>query len=29
MLLSHITRFLRQWRRTNASLRELSQLGHR
>jgi uncharacterized protein YjiS (DUF1127 family) len=29
MLLSHITRFLRQWRRYNASLRELSQLGDR
>ena len=27
MLLSQIVRFLRQWRRYNASLRELSQLG--
>ena len=29
MLLSQIMRFLRQWRRYNASLRELSQLGDR
>ena len=27
MLLSQIMRFLRQWRRYNKSLRELSQLG--
>jgi len=29
MLLSQIMRFLRQWRRYNSSLRELSQLGDR
>ena len=29
MFLSHITGFLRQWRRYNASLQELSQLGDR
>jgi uncharacterized protein YjiS (DUF1127 family) len=29
MLLSHIARVLRQWRRYNANLRELSQLGDR
>ena len=29
MLLSYITRFLRQWRRYNSNLRELSQLGDR
>jgi len=29
MLLSALLRFLRQWRRYNASLRELSQLGDR
>ena len=29
MLISHITRFLRQWRRYNSNLRELSQLGNR
>ena len=28
-LLAHITRFLRQWRRYNSSVRELSQLGDR
>jgi uncharacterized protein YjiS (DUF1127 family) len=27
MLLTHIVRFLRQWRRYNSNLRELSQLG--
>ena len=29
MLLSHVTRFLRQWRRYNSNLRELNQLGDR
>ena len=29
MLLSHLMRLLRQWRRYNASLRELNQLGDR
>ena len=29
MFLSHVTRFLRQWRRYNANLRELSQLDDR
>lgn len=29
MLLTQITRFLRQWRRYNSNLRELSQLGDR
>ena len=29
MLLTQIMRFLRQWRRYNASLRELNQLGDR
>jgi uncharacterized protein YjiS (DUF1127 family) len=29
MVLSHILRFLRQWRRFNASLRELSALSDR
>ena len=29
MLLSQIVRFLRQWRRYNRSLRELSQLNDR
>ena len=29
MLLSHITRFLAQWRRYNQNLRELNQLGDR
>jgi uncharacterized protein YjiS (DUF1127 family) len=29
MLLTQITRFLRQWRRYNQNLRELNQLGDR
>jgi len=29
MLLSHVTRFLQQWRRYNVNLRELNQLGDR
>jgi uncharacterized protein YjiS (DUF1127 family) len=29
MFLSQVVRFLRQWRRYNASLRELNQLGDR
>jgi uncharacterized protein YjiS (DUF1127 family) len=29
MLLTQIIRFLRKWKRYNASLRELSQLGDR
>jgi uncharacterized protein YjiS (DUF1127 family) len=29
MLLSQITRFLRQWRRYHSNLRELAQLGDR
>ena len=29
LLFSYIVRFLRQWRRYNSSLRELSQLGDR
>jgi uncharacterized protein YjiS (DUF1127 family) len=29
MLLSQIMRFLRQWRRYNSNLRELSRLGDR
>jgi uncharacterized protein YjiS (DUF1127 family) len=29
MILTHITRFLRSWRRYNASVRELSSLGDR
>jgi len=29
MLLTQITHFLRQWRRYNSNLRELSQLGDR
>jgi uncharacterized protein YjiS (DUF1127 family) len=29
MILAHITRFLRQWRRYNQSVRELSRLSDR